>query len=365
MSRLAILLPLDADAPPGWLTVAEGAVTDRGQGDDWPRAAGGTTQAVLLAPAAAVALHRALLPDLAVRQAQAAARLMAVENALGDPATLHVAAGPRDADGGLDVAVVANADMAAWLGWAADRELDPVAVVPAALLLPRPEEGFVRARVGAETIARDKSSAFALDPALAGLVVGDAPVTEVPVAAVEAALVAAVAAPPLDLRQGPFARRQRRGIDRGLVKRAALLTGVILLLALAIALVRIAKLDGDTGRLDARALAEARTVIPELGDVTQAEAALDARAAALGVGGRGFANAAARLFAALEQNPAVALTQFDLGADGTLRATLAAPAAGDLDVAVAAVRGSGAGAVTTPVIAGDGRQSVQVTVSPR
>lgn len=362
MSRLVILLPPDADTPLAWLTVADDAVRARGTGDGWPRQEDATIRAMLVAPAGAVALHRALLPDLAARQAQAAARLMAVENALGDPEALHVASGPRDGDGALDVAVVANADMVAWLTWAEAHGLDAGPVVPAALLLPRPDEGFVRGRVGAETIARDKSAAFAVDPALAALVIDDAPVAEVSDGDIELALLAALGDPPLDLRQGPFARRKKRAIDWSLLKRLAVLVGLILLASLVMALVTIVKLNTDSDRLDTRALAAARTVVPDTSSVEQAQAALEARAASRGVGGRGFSATAARLFAALDQSPAAALTAFDVAADGGVRATIAAPSVNDLDVAVAALRSSGAGAVTTPAQIGDGRQAIQVTL---
>lgn len=362
MRRLVIILPTDLDTPVGWKTVENDAVVQRGTGNGWPRAGDVPVRATVIVPASAVALHRALLPDLAARQAQAAARLMALENALGDPEALHVATGPRDDDGALDVAVVANADMVAWLGWADAHGLDAGPVVPAALLLPRPEEGFVRGRVGAEAVARDKSSAFALDPALAGLLIGDAKVVEVRDAEVEAALIAALDDPPLDLRQGPFARRKPRAIDWGLVKRAAILVGLILLASLLMALITIAKLKADTDRLDARALAAARTVVPDASSVEQAQTGLEARAAARGVGGRGFSATAARLFAAIDQSPAAALTAFDVAADGSVRATIAAPAANDLDLAVAALRSSGAGAVTTPAQTPDGRQAIQITL---
>lgn len=362
MSRLIILLPPDPDTPVAWLTVEDGSVVARGTGDGWPRFEDATIRAMLVAPASAVALHRALLPDLAARQAQVAARLMAVENTLGDPDALHVATGPREDDGALDVAVVANADMVAWLTWAGAHGLDAGSIVPAALLLPRPEEGFVRGRVGAESIARDKSAAFALDPALARLVIGDAAVADVPDADIEAALHAALDDPPLDLRQGPFARRKKRSLDWALLQRMAVLAGLILLASLVMALITIAKLNADRGRLDARALAAARTVVPDASSVEQAQTALDARAATRGVGGRGFSATAARLFAALDQSPAAALTAFDLAADGSVRATIAAPSVNDIDVAVAALRSSGAGAVTTPAQTGDGRQAVQITL---
>lgn len=362
MSRLIILLPPDADTPLTWLTVADGAVEAQGTGDGWPRFEDATIRAMLVAPASAVSLHRALLPDLAARQAQAAARLMAVENALGDPEALHVATGPREDDGALDVAVVANADMVAWLTWAEAHGLDAGPVVPAALLLPRPEEGFVRGRVGAETIARDKSAAFAIDPALAGLVIGDAPITEVATTNIETQMVASLDSPPLDLRQGPFARRKKRSLDWALLKRLAVFVGLILLASLIMALITIAKLNGDRDRLDARALAAARTVVPDVSSVEQAQTALEERAVARGVGGRGFSATAARLFAALDQSPAATLTAFDLAADGGVRATIAAPSVNDLDIAVAALRSSGAGAVTTPAQTGDGRQAIQITL---
>lgn len=362
MSRLVILLPPDPDTPVGWLTVEGGTVLARGADDDWPRAGDAAIRALLIAPAGAVSLHRALLPDLAPRQAQAAARLMALENALGDPDTLHVATGSRDADGALDVAVVANADMAVWLTWAEAHGLDAGPVVPAALLLPRPTEGFVRGRVGAETIARDASAAFALDPAVAPLLIDTAPLVELADEDVQAALVAALDDPPLDLRQGAFARRKPRAFDWALARRGAVLAGLILLASLTMALVTIAKLAADTRRLDANALAAARTVVPDAASVEQAEAALEARAQAQGVGGRGFGTTAARLFAALDQSPAAALTALEWVGDGTLRATVAAPTANDLDVAVAALRSAGEGAVTTPTQAADGRQAVQLTL---
>lgn len=369
MSRLAIILPPDLDTPLHWLTFDEGVVTASGTGDDWPRlepkGEGVPTPAMLVAPAAAVTLHRALLPDLAPRQALAAARLMAVENALGLPGDLHVAVGPRDPDGALDVAVVANADMAGWLTWAEGHGLDAYPVVPAGLLIERPEEGFRRARVGAETIARDKSSAFAVDPALAELLLGDVDVADVAEAEIIAALIGAAAAPPLDLRQGPFARRTRRDFDWNLARRAAVLVGLILLGALVISLVWVVKLNNDTARLDAQTVEIARAVDPGVTTAAQAEAALDARAAAAGVAGRGFASGAARVFAALDQSPSAVLTEYSLNGDGTVRATIAAPTANDLDVAVAAMRGSGAGAATTPATGGDGRQSVVVTLTPR
>lgn len=363
MSALVVILSPEGGAR--WLRIADGEVVARGNDDGWGGDGEPPERALLIVPAAAVALHRATLPELAPRQAAVAARLMATENSLGSPERLHVATGPRQPDGAIDVAVVGVADMTGWLDWASLRGLDPGPVVPAALLLPRPDSGFVRGPVGDEDIARDAAAAFALDPVLAPLVLGDADVTVVGPAEVDAAIVAALDLAPLDLRQGPFARRRRRAFDWALVRRAGVLAGLILLASLVIALFEIARLDRDTARLDADALAAAQTVIPGVGDVAQAESALDARATAVGVGGRGFGAATARLFAALDQSPAATLTTFEATPDGALHATVAAPLSNDIDIVVAALRGAGATVEATPAQPGDGRQTSSLTVTPR
>src|SRR5690606_37141291 len=115
---LVIILPADPDDAPHWLRVAGDAIVARGRDEDWGTLPDDPDAILLVAPAATITLHRTVLPDLASRQAVAAARLLALENSLGGGDALHVAIGPRDPDGGLDVAVVRNTEMAAWLLWA-------------------------------------------------------------------------------------------------------------------------------------------------------------------------------------------------------------------------------------------------------
>ena len=360
-AALVIILPPDLDDAPEWLRVGDDAIVARGSGEDWGEIPDGPGAILLVAPAAAITLHRTTLPDLAPRQAAAAARLLALENSLGGADTLHVATGPHNEDDGLDVAVVRNADMAAWLLWAQHRALDPGAIIPAALLLSRPDNGFVGARVGSENLLRDASSAF-VDDGLGARLVDDAPVEMLSPEAVDAAILAAVESPPLNLRQGAFARRRRRAIDWGVVRRSTAIAGLILLVVLATALVRIGRLHADTASRDAAAVAAARTIAPDVTTAEQAEAAVNAELAARGVGGRGFSGPTAQLLSAMQAAPGVTLAALARTGDGALAATLAAPGVDDIDAVLGTLRGAGYTVTAEPPQNQGGRNAIAITM---
>src|SRR3546814_7784403 len=63
---------------------------------------------------------------------------------------------------------------------------------------------------------------------------------------IDAALVAALAAPPLNLRQGTFTRRTRQTLDWKTLRRSGVLAGLILIMLLATTLVRVVRLHADT-----------------------------------------------------------------------------------------------------------------------
>src|SRR3546814_2493098 len=147
--------------------------------------------------------------------------------------------------------------MAAWLLWAQHRALEPGAIVPAATLLPRPEGGFAAARIGDERILRDASSAL-VDDGIGAYLIGDAPVETLAPDVIDAALVAALAAPPLNLRQGTFTRRTRQTLAWKTLRRSGVLAGLILIMLLATTLVRAVRLHADTVAQDATAVAMAR-----------------------------------------------------------------------------------------------------------
>jgi len=301
-----------------WVTVDDHAVLARGRGVPVADAV------VAVAPADAVTLHWAALPARSTAQASAAARIVVADASAATE--LHVAVGP-EAEGERAVAVVDPAAMTGWLAGLARVGIDPVAVVPAPLLVPAPDQGFVRAELGGPTggwgVVRGKGAGFADEARLTELVTGgDAPVT-LSADAVEAALVAGAGAPPLDLRQGPFARRRRRGIDWRAVRRAAVLVGTILLVTLAIDLVRIAKYGFAADALEARADQVAASGLRRGDSVVDADRQLAERLGQVRGPGLGFAGTVAAAFAGVRRVPGAEVTALDFQPSGDLRLSVA------------------------------------------
>ena len=305
------------EAPPRWLHVEGGAV--RAQGEGVPPADTGPVIAV--APADAVTLHWAALPDRSLAQATAAARLVVADASAGGG--LHVAVGD---DGGAErpIAVVAADAMAGWLEALAGEGVDPAAIVPAPLLLPRPETGWVRAELPGGGVVRGSTSAWADEARLTALVTGGEEPRALTRDEVDAGLVAATQAPVLDLRQGPFARRRRRGIDGALVRRLALLAAAVLLVSLLIDLTRIAKYSFAADALERQAGLLAATGLPRGETVTDADRQLAERLGAVRGPGLGFTGMAAAVFGAVRATPGTEVTALDFGPTGDLRLSVAA-----------------------------------------
>lgn len=364
---LIVFLPEVADAPPHWMRVVDGTLVQSGEGANWLAACGiaalpEEARVMLVPPAALVALHWTLHPDLPVRQARAAARLaalaegilpadqlFAVTDAQDDPAQPHI------------VALAARGDMQHWLLWAQHHGLDPDIIVPAPLLLPEPEIGFARGVIGGVTVLRGADMALTGDMALPALI-GDAPVVDVPPGVIEGRAIAALDAPPIDLRQGDFAKRVRRQVDQRALKRVALWSGLILLAALLIALVGIVKSHREASRLDAESLALAQQVVPGASDARQALGAMEQQLAARGAGGRAFTAPVAALMAAMQDAPGVALTSLSRDPDGMLRATLAAAKADDINIVLLALQAAGFTITATPAQEPGGRTLAEITV---
>jgi len=364
---LIVFLPEAADAPPHWMRVVDGALVQSGEGANWLAACGITAlpdaaRVMLVPPAALVALHWTLHPDLPVRQARAAARLavlaggivpadqlFAVTDAQDDPARPHI------------VALMARGDMQHWLLWAQHHGLDPDSIVPAPLLLPEPETGFARGVIGGMTVLRGADMALTDDMALPALI-GDAPMADVSQGVIEGRAIAALDAPPIDLRQGDFAKRVRRQLDARLLKRVILWSGLILLAALLIALVGIVKSHREASRLDAESLGLAQQVVPGASDAEQALDAMEQQLAARGAGGRAFTAPVAALMAAMQDAPGVALTSLSRDPDGMLRATLAAAKADDINAVLLALQAAGFTITATPAQEPGGRTLAEITV---
>jgi general secretion pathway protein L len=323
MSTLLFLPAGDAGAdssPDGgltWMRFGDAGLMARGTG-----LPDGDDPIVAVAPAEAVTLHWADLPSRSPAQATAAARILAAEASAAPVGELHIAVG-EEGEGERPIGVVGAAAMRHWLAMLAAAGIDPVAMIPAAMLLPRPEEGYVRADIAGHALVRGRTSGFADEARLTELVTMGSPPVTLDRGMLDAALAAAAAAPPLDLRQGPFARRRGFAIDWRLVRRLAVLGLAILGVTLAIGLVRIAKYSFAADTLEARADALAATGLPRGETITDADRQLAERTARVIGPGLGFSTTTAAAFAAVRSVPGTELTGIDFTDAGALRLSVA------------------------------------------
>ena len=251
---------------------------------------------MLLVPGEQVAIHWLALADgLTQPQAAAAARLMLADASADPLAEMHVAVG-RAESGLTPVALVPNALMAQWIA------ADPDIVLPSPFLLLPPAEGLVRRDTEGVPDYRGQAAAFSVEPELAALLVGDAPVAPADEDALAAGLGAAFADPMLNLRQGAFARRRQWTIDKGGVRRVALLALALVALILVYQVAAIMRYAFAADRLEAEAARISAS----------APAAADARP--------GFSPLASILFDSVRAIPNVELTRIDYRPDGSLSA---------------------------------------------
>ena len=284
----------------GWLLVEGGGVAARGGPEDAPDLPAGTRTA-LAVPGAEVAIHWLELAEgLTQAQAAAAARLMLADASAEGLGDMHVAVGTPE-HGLTPVALAPNARMARWV------EGDPDLIVPSPLLLQPPAEGLVRRDAGAVPDYRGPAAAFSVEPEIAGLLTGEAPVRALDEADYEAGLPAVLAAPVLNLRQGPWARRRVWVVDVLATRRIGWLVLVLAALSLVVLLVQIMRYSSAASALE-----------DEAARIGAQAPAGDARP--------GFTPLASVLFAAVQAVPNVELGRLDYRPDGTLAATVTADA---------------------------------------
>jgi len=323
---LVIFLPV-ADGPWRWLRVAGDHVVARGEGlpvlpgEDAPLP-------VVVTPANAVTLHWAELPDRSPAQAVTAARILAAEASAAPVGDLHVAVGREDTGTERPIGVVALAQMRSWLDTLAASGVEAGALLPAPMLLPRPELGFVAGDLGGESVVRGPTSGFADEPGLTGLITGGVAPERLDRGALEAAIVAAVAAPALDLRQGVFSRRARFAVDWALVRRLGWLGLAILGVSLAISIAQIVRYTVAASELEQRADLAARAGLPQGETVNDADRQLDARLARLRGPGLGFSRTAATVFSAVRAVPGAEVTSVAFDSTGAMRLGFAADGEG-------------------------------------
>ena len=339
-----LLVAIDGTGALGrWLLVGDGGIAGRGDAAaGLPDLAPGTP--VLLAvPGAEVSIHwLELAADLAPAQAAAAARLMLADAVAAPLADMHVAVG-RAEQGLTPAAIVPAALMAHWLSLG----LDPDAILPEPMLLAPPEAGFVRRERGAIADFRGPAASFSIEPDLAAAWVGDAPVALVGEAGFEAGLPPLLAAPPLDLRQGPFARRRQWAAGRTSLRRVGLLA---LVLAAVTLLVQLATLMSYAFAADA---AE-----------QEAASLSSARPGAARSAGPGFGPVSAILFDAIRSTPNVELTRLEYRADGSLIATVSLDSPATLPALDARIEAGGLASEAGEIRSAGGRPTADLNVRP-
>lgn len=350
-----------------WMRIADGGMVQSGEGANWLAQCGltalpGGAVVMLVPPAALVTLHWSSYPDLPPRQGRAAARLTALSGGIV-PADHLFAAADRNDDPARPhiIALAARSDMQQWLLWSQHHGLDPDIIVPAPLLLPDPAQGFCRGIVGREEVLRGTDAAFPGDIATVALPEGAA-VHDVSADQVTAAAIAALSNPPLDLRQGDFAKRVRRSFDTRTIGRIMLWSGLILLASLLITLVGVAREHMAASRVDAESLALARQVVPQAQDLAAAQAEMDRQLAQRGAGAYAFTAPVAGLLAAIQAEPGVSLTALSRDADGMIRATLAAAKGDEINQVLLALQAAGFTITATPSQDAGGRTLADITV---
>jgi len=320
VTRTLLFLP-PADGEPRWIRVGDDGVLARGRGV--PEA---NADPVVAVPSAdAVTLHWAALPARSAAQATAAARIVVAEASAAPIGDLHVAVGePEGESGERPIAVVAHAAMVDWLARLARAGIEPAAIVPAPLLVAAPTEGFVRAELAGQGVVRGAASGFADEARLTDLLTAGVSPRSLDRGEVDGGLAAAAKSPAIDLRQGPYARRRRRGINWAVVRRSVALTLAVLATTLAIDLVRIAKYSFAADAAEVRADAVARTGLPRGATVVDPGRQLAERLGEVRGPGLGFSATAAAVFGAVQRVPGAELTALDFQPGGDLRIGVAA-----------------------------------------
>lgn len=357
---------------PLWLLADEGGVIERSYDAKAVIAAlpaAGPDSFVIVTPPALTMIRSFDLPDLTPKQAQEAARRMAIDESLGAPDALHVAvSGPEPKDGSRYHAVsIATAELEKILDTARQRGLDPDHIVPAGLLLPEPaeDEGFVRASFGPSRCARGYGLVLPGREALADAVIGEAPVTSWTMAQAETALLAAIADVPGDLRSGTYAlQRDVTGGRRWLVRMGFLVLGVAIA-SLLTDVAQIIRFHRAAHRLDARTLAVTQPFVGHSDDARAAEDRLNALMVAKGAGTGSFTGLMSLIGQAKEPLPGVAIRQLDRGPNGEMRIMLTSRSAEDIESVSAALRVYGLRVEQDPATSGpDGSHSALMVVAP-
>ena len=293
----------------------------------------------VLTPASLTPVIEKPLPELPIAQALAAERLaLAGDSRLAESQHVAVAVqGDR-----LLAAKVAVQDMDWWISRLAADGFPVAAMVPAALVLGRPDHGLVTATLGGQPLARSPVAAFAGEPALVAALAGNGVVTELGPDDLAARLLEVHAAPPLDLRQGAYAPRRVRVFGLPDWQRLARLAALAVVLVMALLVVRIVRWNGDSDARETAALDAAHKRFPGATDLDGAERLANAERARRDAGVAGFGAPTAALLGAIQPlPPTLRLRELAWTPDGAMRVSASAARPADVAALADALRREG------------------------
>jgi general secretion pathway protein L len=365
--REALLLFLGREGGvDGWIRLAEGMVAARGaglDGADEHRSA----PVVAVVPGEAVTLRWLDLPaGLSPAQAAGAARLMAAELSAQPVGELHVAVGRGSAEGGPRcVGLVPLETVRRWLDGLEGAGFDAGRIVPETLLVAPPAEGLATWDSGLVRLYRGQDEAFAAEPELGDMLLVGRAAVPIDADAFAAGLADSLDLAPLDLRQGPFARRRDWRVAPARARRLAGLTAALLLISLGVQVALIARYIFAADAAEAETRRIAATALPRSPGLPDPQAALIQRLAELRGGGAGFRVTVGALFEAVRETPNVELTALAFSPDGLLRATAQADSPAAIEALRQRVEASGFAAEAGPPRSGGGRRVADLTVRPR
>lgn len=313
----------------GWWRFEAGTPVDTGDGSPERRE---SEVVAALYPAAETTLFMGLGGGLSRAQAVAIGQRMASESLLSPVDTLHFAAGAH-------LAVVDRTDFAAWLSALEEQGLAPDVVVPAQLVPPAPDSGFVSMMVGDEAVIRGTDFASIDDPAVTSVVTSGQSVAALLPEEVPILIARAIECAEVDLRQGSFALPRNWGGLRQFARLSLTLTAALLLVTVLTPLVLALRLQASASDMDRRSDELARTVVAK--EELEPQAALERQMAGIRGPGAGFGASAAAVLEAIKAQKGSSLAALTFDPQGRLRATVQAASEAELSAIVGAIGAKG------------------------
>lgn len=299
------------------------------------------------------------LPELEPRQAEGVAKLRAADQSIG---LVHAVA-QHISDDVVVTATIAPAVMNAGLARLALRGLNPDIVIPFGLAIDAASEHVIKAEFDGITVLRGERFVIPDEAVFRDLLVGDAKVEGLASDQTRTMLLAASDHPPLNLREGLFAKRERRILATVEQRKWIIyLGGALLAATLLLGLVTLAKYWSATSTENDRALAAAQKIDPSIRDISQAEAQLSRALQQKGLAQGRFGPLSAGLWRAVQASPNVSARELRFGDDGVLTVVLAAPNADSVNKALLAIQQDGYRITATPRQDNSGATLVDLTM---